>query len=249
MKNYTDVKEFTKNDENIVKSFYPKDTLSNIFFDENKKMHQAIKDKLLEIADTYVDFIGVDFFIHDIVLTGSLANYNWSKYSDVDLHIIVDFENQKHSADIMKEFFDAKEKAWKTKHNIKIKNFDVELYVQDTNEDATSTGVYSLLKNKWIIEPKNISVNINDKKILSKSDDYAIKINKLIAKSKKQDITDELNDLYKKIKKFRKCGLDSGGEYSFENLTFKLLRRNGYMKKLLDLKTKVIDKKLSITQQ
>ena len=52
----------------------------------------------------------------------------------------------------------------------------------------------------------------------------------------------------KKLKSFRQSGLDVGGEYSYENLTFKLLRRNGYIHKLLDLKTKLTDKKLSVTQ-
>lgn len=248
MKKYNDVIEYTKNDKKIVKSFYPKNSLSNIIFNSKNSMHSNIREKLLEISDEYIGFIGIDFFIHDIVITGSFANYNWSNYSDIDVHIIVDFENQKHNIDIMKEFFDAKEKAWKSKHNIKIKNFDVELYVQDTNEKTTSTGVFSILKNKWIIEPQKVDVVINDKKILTKADSYANKINSLIEKMNFEDITDELNSLYKKIKKFRKCGLDYGGEYSYENLTFKLLRRNGYIKKLLDLKTSLVNNKLSIKQ-
>lgn len=243
----TDITEYTKEDEKIVSSFFPKSNLCQLIFDDKMKMHDKIKNKLLEIADSYVDFMGIDFFIHDIVLTGSLANYNWSEYSDVDIHIIVDFENQKYSSEIMKEFFDAKEKAWKSKHNIKIKNFDVELYVQDTNEEAVSSGIYSLLKNKWVIEPERKKVNINDKKILKKADLYAAKINKLISQSKNNDINHELNILWNKLKKFRKCGLGKNGEYSYENLTFKLLRRNGYVEKLLNIKSKSLDKKLSFT--
>ena len=52
-----------------------------------------------------------------------------------------------------------------------------------------------------------------------------------------------------KLKKFRQNGLDKGGEFSYENLAFKLLRRNGYIGKLLDIQTQDTDKKLSITQQ
>ena len=63
-----------------------------------------------------------------------------------------------------------------------------------------------------------------------------------------KDISKETSDLYKRLKKFRQRGLESGGEYSYENLTFKLLRRNGYIGKLLDLKSTIIDKKLSIPQ-
>ena len=63
-----------------------------------------------------------------------------------------------------------------------------------------------------------------------------------------KDIDKMALDLRDKLKKFRKSGLESGGEYSYENLTFKLLRRNGYIQKLLRLKTQLKDRKLSITQ-
>jgi len=243
-----DVTEYTKEDEKIIDSFYQKNRLCELIFNSEKKMIEKVRKKLLQISDEYINFLGIDFFVHDIVLTGSLANYNWSNYSDFDLHLIVDFEKQKYSVDILKEFFDAKEKAWKSKHKIKIKNFDVEIYVQDIDEEFTSTGIYSLLKNKWIIEPSKKKISIDDKKILDKSDDFAKKIDSLEKKSKTENVSDELKTLYDKIKKFRKSGLSKDGEYSFENLTFKVLRRNGYIKKLLDLKTIVFDKNLSIEQ-
>jgi hypothetical protein len=51
-----------------------------------------------------------------------------------------------------------------------------------------------------------------------------------------------------KLKNFRNCGLEKGGEMAIENLVFKLLRRNGYIEKLYDLPTEIIDKKLSMKQ-
>ena len=191
--------------------------------------------------------LGVEFFIHDVVLTGSLANYNWSQYSDVDLHIVIDFEESKYEMDILKEFFDAKKNVWNEKHDIIIKGYDVEIYVQDVNEPHISSGVYSILHNKWEIEPKKETPNIDDRKILEKGEDFAKRIDHLI-KTPKDVTIDHLENLRKKIKEFRQSGLESGGEYSYENLTFKLLRRNGYIQKLLKLKTQLIDKKLSITQ-
>lgn len=246
MINNYDINEYTKEDEKIVDSFIPKDSLSDVIFEDESKMHSEIRKKLIDISNEYIDFIGIEFFIHDIVITGSLSNYNWSNYSDIDLHIIVDFEDQKYSVDIMKEFFDAKEKAWKSKHDIKIKNYDVEIYVQDLNEKATSTGIYSILKDKWVTKPVKQKISIDDEKILSKSDEYTKKIDDLLKKSHQHDVMDDLKKIYKKIKNFRQTGLDKGGEYSFENLTFKLLRRNGSIKKLLDLKSALLDKKLSI---
>ena len=246
-------------DEKIVKSFKPKDSLSDQIFEGSEgefSMRDDIRKKLLEISNNFIESLGFDFFIHDIVLTGSLSNYNWSQYSDVDLHILIDFDeldkdSKKDSValhSIMKEFFDAKKNVWNEKHEIKIKGYDVEIYVQDVNEEHISSGVYSILHNKWVLEPKKDSPNIDDRKILKKGEEYAKKIDKLVKIGTTKDVTPEIESLRKKIKEFRQCGLESGGEYSYENLTFKLLRRNGYISKLLKLKTDITSKKLSITQ-
>jgi predicted nucleotidyltransferase len=242
--------EGKKKDKQIVKSFETKETLSNQIFEEKKGhfvMRNEIKKRLLEVSNDFIESLGVEFFIHDIVLTGSLANYNWSQYSDVDLHILIDFEESKYEMDILKEFFDAKKNVWNEKHDIKIKGYDVEIYVQDVNEEHISSGVYSILHNKWIIEPEKDKPNIDDRKILEKGEEFGKKIDHL-TKNPKEITIDQLEDLRKKIKEFRQSGLESGGEYSYENLTFKLLRRNGYIQKLLRLKTQLTDKKLSITQ-
>ena len=242
--------EGKKKDKQIVKSFETKETLSDQIFEERKGhfvMRDEIKKRLLEISNDFIESLGVEFFIHDVVLTGSLANYNWSQYSDVDLHILIDFEESKYEMDILKEFFDAKKNVWNEKHDIKIKGYDVEVYVQDVNEEHVSSGVYSILHNKWIVEPEKDKPNIDDRKILEKGEEFGKKIDRLVQNPKEITI-DQLEDLRKKIKEFRQSGLESGGEYSYENLTFKLLRRNGYIQKLLKLKTQLKDRKLSITQ-
>jgi len=248
-------------DKKIIKSFRSKDTLCpNIFRRVGKEyvIKDDIRKKLLEITNEYLDFIDVEFFIHDIVLTGSLANYNWSEFSDVDLHILIDmdeFDNKEKEDStilhkIVQDFFDSKEKVWKSKHDIKIKGFDLEIYVQDIHQEHVSSGVYSILNNKWVVTPEKTNPKIDDKKILQKGEEYGKQIDDLLSKMESgDDITKETKDLYKKIKNFRQSGLESGGEYSYENLTFKLLRRNGYIEKILDLKSKIIDKKLSLSNQ
>lgn len=234
--------------EKIVKSFETKESLSPSIWEEDNKMKDEVKSALIRIADEFIETLGVDFFIHDIVLTGSLANYNWSDFSDVDLHIIIDYSESKHSPDILKEFFDAKKNIWNEKHDIKIKGYDVEIYVQDLNESHTSSGVYSILNSKWLIEPQQKEPKIDDRLILQKGEIYAKKIDKLIELGQKKNVLTQIDNLRKKLKSFRQSGLDKGGEYSYENLTFKLLRRNGYIEKLLNLKNKLIDKKLTLTQ-
>ena len=244
--------EVTSIDKKIVKSFKTKDSLSSVIFDTSDGeffMRDEIKKRLLEIADDFIEFLGIEFFIHDIILTGSLANYNWSDFSDVDLHILIDFKETEYKLDILKEFFDSKKNLWNKNHDIKIKKYDVELYVQDVEEKHLSSGVYSVLHDKWIVTPEKSNPKIDDRKIIEKGEEYANQIDDLISKSKDgEDVSKGIDNLKDKIKRFRQSGLDDGGEYSYENLTFKLLRRNGYIEKLINLKSEVTDKKLSITQ-
>ena len=103
-------------DKKILKSFKGKSDLCHDIFQRNDGeyvMRDNIRKKLIQIVDEYIDFIGVEFFIHDIVLTGSLSNYNWSEFSDIDIHIILDideFDDKKESDStvyhaIIKDFF------------------------------------------------------------------------------------------------------------------------------------------------
>jgi len=253
--------EEIENNQEVVKSFEVRDTLSNdIFVKEGDVflMHDDIRKKLLEVVDKFIEFVDVDFFIHDIILTGSLANYNWSKYSDVDLHILIDFDeidgdDKKDSIGIqtiIKNFFDSKRSLWNKQHEITIRGYDCEIYVQDIDEKHLATGIYSVLNNKWIITPEKTTRSINKQKIIDKSERFEDLIDKIESNYKEgKDVDTEINSVKKSLKKFRQCGLDSGGEFSYENLAFKLLRRNGYIKKLMDIQTSNTDKKLSITER
>jgi len=242
--------------QTIVKSFHLKDELCPDVWKktgETYKMIENVRTKLLNASDNFFDYLGVDFFIYDVILTGSLANYNWSEYSDVDLHILLNFDEIGTEIPkfkkIMDQFFKSKKNNWNTNRNVKIKQYEVEVYVQDSNEVHLSSGVYSVLNDKWLVEPVLGKVGIDDNIILHKSEEFIDKIDDLIEKnSDGTNVIPEIDDLRSKLKKFRQSGLETGGEYSYENLAFKLLRRNGYIGKLLKLKRDIIDKKLSVTQ-
>jgi len=235
-----ELSEDREQDEKIVKTFYSKNSLSPDIFVKTNGQYTMIPDirkKLLSISDNFVDFLGVDFFVHDVVLTGSLSNYNWSEYSDIDLHIIIDYEESDHNMNLLKEFFNAKRNVWNQTHDITIKNYEVELYIQDINEKHISSGVYSILNDNWIVIPQKEKQKIDDRKILEKGEEYAKIIDDLTTeKEDDMDINSEIDAVKNKLKRFRQSGLDKGGEYSYENLTFKLLRRNGYIEKLINLK-------------
>ena len=87
-------------DKKIIKSFKVQDELNPIFWEEENgtyKLNEEIRQALLNVVEDYANFVDVDLDIDDVTLTGSLSNYNWSDFSDVDLHIIMDFEGNQSS--------------------------------------------------------------------------------------------------------------------------------------------------------
>ena len=256
MKNIQIVDELIEeigNNQEIVKSFELRNSLStDIFKEEGGEffMHMEIRERLIEITENFMDFIDIDFFIHDIILTGSLANYNWSKFSDVDLHILIDYDETDYNLELLKGFFDSKRSVWNKQHDITIKGFDCEIYVQDVNEKHHSSGVYSILNDKWVVSPEKKVGSIDKEMIIKKASNFEDRIDQIEKDfNSGKEVSSPIKSLKDKLKKFRQSGLDGDGEFSYENLAFKLLRRNGYIEKLLNIQTSSTDKKLSITQQ
>lgn len=224
----------------------------------NNSINSRVRLRLLDIADDFISTLPISYtLVDDIILTGSLANYNWSRYSDFDLHILIDFKRVDKRTELVKDYFDSKKNEWNNTHeNLKIYGFPVEIYIQDTNEPHTASGIYSLNENKWIIKPeKNLIKAIKLDKFFIKN--KTIKFLQIISSLKKEiENTDDeakLSMLSKKVKKvfdnikgLRKDGLKKSGEMNPYNIIYKLLRRLGYISVLLDLKSETYDKINSI---
>jgi len=235
----------------IIKSFKVQDNLNPVFWveeDNTFKIKEDIRQALLKVVEDYADFVDVDLDIEDVTLTGSLSNYNWSDFSDVDLHIIMDFGGNKNS--LLKKYLDSRRIIWNSIRDVTAKDFDVEIYVQDSNEPHFASGVYSVLNDSWINEPvQDEEIEIDSEKLLSKAKNFMDKIDSIERASKKENpekVLDKIAKLKDKIKKYRSSGLADKGEYSYENLAFKFLRRNDYLKKLNDIKNELIDQTLTI---
>jgi len=245
-----------KKDTEILSSFDLKKGLNpKVWVKDNKstKLKLEIREKLLEIAYEFIEFLGVDIIVSDAHIIGSMVNYNWSKYSDFDLHIIADFEQfPKDQLDLYQELFKLKKTLFNSKHNIKIYGYDVELYVQDSNETYFSSGAYSLIYNKWLSPPKKTDFKADREVLMSKVNQWTEKIDEVIDSAKGKDLESALKLLggFKdKLKKYRQSGLEGGGELSYENLVFKYLRRNGYIEKLFNFENEKVDKELSLEQK
>jgi predicted nucleotidyltransferase len=240
-------------DNNIIKSFFSKDELNSKIWDENMKLRKEVREKLLQTANEFIDFIGVPLLIEDVIFTGSLANYNWSEYSDIDLHVVCDFiQFSDTELSLYEELFKVKKTIFNTNHDIKIFGYEVELYVQNATEAHFSSGVYSVLYDEWDVKPEKEDSNIDTKILKSKINHWKSQIDTVVDNATEKDI-DEAREYIKKfkekLKKYRSSGLKTEGEYSYENLVFKYLRRSDYLEKLFNLENNLLDKELSLMEQ
>ena len=231
----------------------PKDDLNSELWDEDKKLRPEVRERLLEIAEKFIKpTLGKDAIIKDITFTGSLANYNYSDMSDIDLHIIIDFADVNADRDIVKRYFNAVKALWNSLHDIRIKGYEVEAYVQDEHEPHTSTGVYSVKDDKWLKEPVQSDAEIDEDSVSNKANSLIDQIEqalKIMEEGSHEEAMKRAESLMEKIKKLRKAGLESDGEYSVENLAFKTLRNTGYLTKLSDLKRDAYDAMMSIEEK
>lgn len=240
------MKDFQKilNSFDVQKTLNPK-VWENPSEPENSKMKLKVRDALIKIAEKFIDDLVDEVFVDDVVLTGSLSNYNWSEFSDFDLHIIIDFTQYGKDSELYKENFNLKKQIFNEKHNITIFGYDVELYAQDSEESHFSTGVYSVLHNEWVSTPKKLKVELDKNSLEKKINNWVEKIDSAIEKSDNE----KLNSVREKLKDYRKSGLEKEGELSYENLVFKFLRRSGHIEKLFDTMNQTVDKELSIERK
>ena len=234
-------------------SFKLRDNLNPEIWMTDETLRPDIRERLLEIAHDFFDLLelqGVD--VLDITLTGSLANYNWSVYSDIDLHIIIDYKQANKDTDLVRKFLDAKRMLWNQAHDIRIHGFEVETYLQDENEEHHSTGVYSIMNGDWAVKPEKEAVDVDWITVERKAEF----ITQMIDEVQDAFATGQFEEAYnlsiklkEKIKKLRQTGLDKSGINSPENLVFKALRRGEHLSKLHSLKISSYDKMMSMSTE
>jgi len=236
--------------DDLLKTFKVQSDLNREFWTPEDKLNPKLRAALMKIAKEFYDTIELKNKpkIKDIVFTGSLANYNYSKYSDVDLHLLFDFGKDK---EVLSQFFLLAKSKWNDKHDITIKGYDVEVYAEDESSPHVATGLYSVLKDKWIKEPKKETPVYDEQDVMTKVRYFVGMFDQLVNQYKagQLDGLDKKIEKFKdKLGKFRQSGLEKGGEFSTENLAFKLLRRAGYMDKLANLQNMTMDKQLSVAE-
>ena len=244
--------EFVQADFEAISSFHMKDELNQKIWKDGD-LDDEIRRNLLRIGQDFYAESDLEAGVIDVVLCGSLCNYNWSeRYSDYDLHVIIHYKDIDENYELAEKICDLTKKLWNLKHDIKIAGYEVEVMIQDEDDmnDAIKGGrmggVYSLMKDKWIRKPERKDFVPDEKLIRSKAETVMSQVDELeeqIHEDKYEDFVKKLDAVWKRIKDFRKSGLESeSGEFSIGNLVFKLLRRNGYLDSVMKMKREAYDK-------
>lgn len=241
-------------------STYYKESLNPSFWDkksgegkEEWSLDPIIRKKLLKIAEDFIES-NSDVLkkkdILDIQLVGSLAGYNWTSHSDLDLHIIVDFKDMEGDQKMIDYAMYGCKFVWNTNHDIVMRGHDVEIAIQDINSESYMSCIFSLEKNKWVKRPKYSKPKVDTFMVDKKFSELSYEINKLESKlvlsdqmpSNSENLYKRAMKLREKIMRMRKESLSEGGEFSTGNLVFKNLRSEGYIGRLIDLINKSYDK-------
>jgi len=214
---------------------------------DSYKLDPEVRNKLMANAEAFFSFLKMeDMEVEDVVLTGSAANFNWTENSDVDLHIVVDKKAaEKKYGKLVEEYFDTKKRLWNDLHDITIRGFPVEFYVEGSGDEHVSSGIYSVRDDKWVVEPQHKEPSVDDNAVKAKAAEMIREITDVLSANKAEAV----EKLMEKIRKMRQAGLSSKGEFSTENLVFKILRNDGWLEKMHEIKTKAFDRDLSIEDE
>jgi hypothetical protein len=232
-----------------VSSFKQKDTLAPEIWNSHG-LSDEVRSTAIEIAQEFFETLQLDpsVLIKDIILTGSLATYNWSEYSDFDLHILIDF-SQLEDLPLLEDYFRQKTRNWNSTHKITFGGYEVELYIQDSKEEHHANGIYSLMENRWLRRPSKFNVEVDYDTVKKKASRLMDEIDNVYDYYAEKDFktAQKMADvLMERIKKYRRAGLSGDGIYSTENLVFKTLRRNNYLQKLSSLRILAYDGVMSL---
>jgi hypothetical protein len=213
---------------------------------DGQVLKPQIRLKLLDIAHEFIKYIKLDELpLRDIVITGSNTALTYTKYSDLDLHIIIDMRAMNAPREVIEQMFDAKRRLWNATYDISVKGIAVELYVEHSEEHVEGTA-YSIMEDQWrerqIKEPQKI----NQRAVQAKYNSIVRQLERVLTRSTR---VEDLRDIMDSLKKFRQAGLDRYGEFSTENLVFKSLRNAGWIEQIAQRRQQLTNAELSLDEK
>lgn len=222
------------------------DTLCPDLWDTAMHLDPKARMTLLRLA---YDFYRKTMFpapVIDVYLMGSIANYNWTADSDVDVHVMIDYSKLQMPPETANKAVKTAGAQWNAEHEVTVKDFKVEMNIQNATEQKPYvTGVYSLVKDQWIRKPFQMPLRI-DKNVLKFQYNT---MKQYLQNAISSGNGEQMKATKKYLDAYRQYGLDTFGELSYENIIFKILRSRGIIKQLKDTITAVYDQEMTVTEE
>lgn len=240
--NYTNFISINESEENdsLNKSLWDKDKNGNWILDKRAKR------KIVSLAKQfYSEFKKLlkQRDIYDIQITGSMSNFNYSPDSEIDVHVLVNFDDidKGNLSDIKKEV-ESICFEWDLNNNPKFKGHDIDLFVQDKRDPHEYSALYSVMDDKWIKHPNQEEIEIDDRDVDKKYDSIIFSIERLDTLIKEGTDNDRIKRMYKKglelktrIQKMKRVYDTKNGSSTIEGMVYKKLKNSGYIEKLIEI--------------
>ena len=230
----------------MINEYETQSTLNPALWD-GECLKKGLAYKFLRIAKAFFEFLEVpeNVQVLDVLLIGSNANYNWTDKSDIDLHVVINYQAGADNLHLVKNLMMAKKSIWSNNYPLTYKGMDIELYAQDWNDRLhSSVGQYSLMRGKWLKKPNADIISVDDEIIDAKMAPLQYEIEQLDEKDPQLEY--RIKHILDRLYKMRQTGLEAEGEYSVENLAFKKLRNKGLLARLKDLAKQIAFSQLQV---
>lgn len=190
-------------------------------------LREDVREAFLDIAAKFKATLSLNIEPIDLYFTGSSANYNYTPVSDIDLHLVYNFEEIGVNAEILTKYFIAKKQLFNSNYSINVKGLPVEMGVENINEPIVSSAIYSVIEDKWLLEPEAVE------KVLPRLDtDMFYSLVQEIEDAIETHDSKEIGKVWDKLYDIRKDSLAKEGEFGKGNAIFKRLRNLGYLDRI-----------------
>lgn len=214
----------------------PHDKLDERTFDKDGKMHPELRKHLLYIADfiiskTFATIPGLK--VKDVYLNGSSAGYFYRERSDLDMRIEIQNENCRflsNDPEISRRFLKAMRYGSFAYTQFGVDGRFVDVTI--TNQRFEIVGLYSILNDKWVIEPrKDLAEGLEFEEILAEYTKRYCEIREYIHHA---HISGQLNNLQgiEDVDEYRSQTIAKSYNSFREFIIYKLLRYSGILSDL-----------------
>lgn len=208
-----------------------------------EQLRDEVEEKLQEIVGEFILELKenkIPIKVLDAHIVGSNASYNYTKDSDLDVHIIASFDDVTCDSYILNILYNYFKSYFNKKYDISIHGVPVELYVEDVKSNTVSNGIYSLFNNEWVKFPE--SIDVPDVDISDDIKQYENMYHSAVDHNDAMEASKLIDDLYL----LRRNSMNTDGEYGIGNLIFKEFRNRGWLYNLKEVAAEEKSKQLSL---